>query len=131
MFDYGKARFSNYTEHDRKDGSICASYWMELHEHKYDTEAKTWKLIPIVIHREDVSIVVYDKCFKIIIPSVGQLIEFNHKLLHGLLPLEVAQHLEGKKRKTKGYLNWEKDYINSVVHKGYRSSVPVMEWRFM
>lgn len=131
MFDYGTTRFANYTEHDRSDESVCAPFWMELHDHKYDTEVKSWKLIPIAIHREDVSIVVYDKCFKIIIPVVGELIEFNHKLLHGLLPLEIAKHLEGKKRKTKGYLDWENDYINFILNKDNRSSYPVMEWRFV
>ncbi len=128
LHDYGTDRFSNYTNHCHNDSSICASFWMELHDHKYDTN-KTWSLVPLVVHHEDVRIVVYDKCFKTIKPIVGESITFNHKLLHGLLPAHVAKFLEGKKRKTREYLAWETDYVQRIRDK--RSSYPVMEWKFI
>jgi hypothetical protein len=60
---------------------------------------------------------------------VGEVITFNHKLLHGLLPAQVAKFLEGKKRKTREYIVWETDYRQRMRER--MSSYPVMEWKFI
>lgn len=129
LYNYGTDRFSNYTNHYTKDSSICSSFWMELHDHKYDVTNKTWSFVPLAIHHEDACIVIYDKCFKTIKPVVGETITFNHKLLHGLLPIHIAKFLEGKKRKTREYLAWESEYLHWICTN--RSNCPVMEWKFI
>lgn len=131
LYDYSTDYYGNYSDHNFEDDSICASYWMELHDHKDFTQDECWRIIPLAVYRDDVCVVIYDKGFHIIRPVVGEIIEFNHKLLHGLLPLEIAKHLEGKKRKTKGYLDWHNRYVADMMIKENRSKYPVMEWRFV
>ena len=129
--EYQPNRFSNYSSHNPEDNSYCASYYMELHKHESIDKERSWVIRPTVIHDPSVVVVVYDKEFKIVIPEVGGLIEFNHKLLHGLLPFDVAIHLQSKKRKTKEYLEWEKEYTRQCIDERVTWSQPVMEWQFV
>lgn len=129
--NYSPNTFSNYISHWEDDPRYAASSWMELHKHESISGEKQWVIIPTNICCKEAVVVVYDKCFKIIKPKVGEPISFNHKLLHALLPLPVAKYLEGKKRKTKHYLEWEKYHTHLCIEQRKSWDTPVMEWRFV
>lgn len=129
--EYIPKTFSNYSSHCTEDSKYAASSWMELHKHESVSSEKYWVIIPTAIHDKEAAVVVYDNGFKIVKPKVVEKITFNHKLLHGLLPISVAKYLEGRKRKTKEYLEWEKYHLHLCVNQRKVWDSPVMEWMFI
>lgn len=128
---YTPKHFSNYSSHCVKDDSYAASHWMELHKHDSIYNEKVWSLVPTAVHDKEARLVVWESCFKVIKPVVGVPITFNHKCLHGLLPASIAGYIEGRKRKTKAYLEWEKYHTHLCIEQKKVWDIPVMEWKFI
>ena len=115
-----KDRIGNWAQ-SYQNTDLCYCGWMDLHvDEPYEHEPqKVWTIEVVEIDPDAMFVHRIGGKFVIEQLSKGDIISFDYRKWHGLLPKEIAKSLDGKRywKKCKEYTEFLKEYMPDTYYK--------------